>query len=217
MKRSRPYAISSRRRTKSPRLTMAQTAAVRAEINREIAKRTDYKCCDLSSTTTTLSQSGAVQDLLQNIAIGDLALNDYEGDTIFPKYIRIKLTAINASSTLFHSARIIIGQSLTEFIPPATELLQVTGTNQVCVSAPNFSFSRNHKILYDQTHTLQAQGGTSAKDVNIFISGKRLRKVQFSATTSGSITRYPLFLAAFTSDNMTDVSLRFFSRVVFAD
>ena len=170
--------------------------AVRAEINKQIARRTDYKACDRNSLIVAASQTGVVYDPLLSMAIGDLALNDYEGDTIFPSSFQVNYTLFNTDNSAVHSMRVIIGQSHMEFIPPSSELLQQNGTAQVGVMPNNLSYSRNHKIFHDKTWNLKPVGsGGSSVDHRVYISGKRMRKIQFSATTSGSVTRNGIFIA----------------------
>lgn len=217
MKRSAPYTrrtpISKRRRGPPPTMP-----AVRAEIKKQIAIRTDYKTADNISASVVTTRGGTVDNLLGLLAQGTTGINDYIGDRVFPKYLQVNYSVYNTDTLNFHSVRVIIGQTLTQSLPSPADLITNHSSENACVSLNNVTVSGNHKILHDRTYMLSAQaGGPSAYNHRCFIPGKRMVPVHFSSLASGTETRNALFIAYFTSAATSAPFIRYCSRFKFSD
>lgn len=174
---------------KRPRLTATQTAAVKQEVTRQLARKADYKQCngrDLAAVG--VPATGYMLDLYANMVRGDLAANNFEGSIMYPKSIKMRAQWEATDGT--NMIRIIIGQWFGVGIPAATDILSLPSVTsaQAPLCFRNWSRKHQYKILHDELIQLQntatfvgGLGPTTCKE--IFVPGKSLRPTEWTATT----------------------------------
>lgn len=215
-----PFTPIKKQRTMG--LNRTQQLAVTREVKKELNKRTDFKYTDVSSLTASVNSAGSVASLYANLVRGSLAFNNFDGDTVIPKYLQVKYaiqSSVPASGNVFNTMRVIIGQSKLIGTPTVANVLDSNFLNTV--NAPlalrQFDRLKGYKILYDRIHT-QNYLSNYGDVFNVFIPGKRLISTEFTSSGALSITRGDLFIIAVSDDGITDFpDIQFTSRVVFSD
>lgn len=174
---------------KRPRLTPTQTAAVKQEVTRQLARKADYKQCygrDLAAVG--VPATGYIINLYANMTRGDLAVNNFEGQLTTPRSIKIRAQweATDQSNMI----RVIVGQWFGVGIPAATDILSLPLVTSAQAPLCHRNWSRKHqfKLLHDEVFQLQntatfvgGLGPTVCKE--IFVPGKSLRPTEWSSTT----------------------------------
>jgi len=132
--------------------------------------------------------NATVVDLQQNLARGDLDLNNFTGNSIFPKWLQIRFQMRNLTTeSLSHTARVVIGQQVKgSSVPTGANLFQTTNTTGLSAISPfNNDYAEAFKILYDELIDLEFGGNVTASEAlvsrNIFIPGWKLKKIDFVA------------------------------------
>lgn len=193
------------------------------EVRKELSRKTDWRVTDLSAALQATSTNGSLYDLQANLARGDLDFNNFEGNTIFPKWLQIKWQIQTATGNVkCDSFRIVVGQQVGgASVPTAANLLQVNGTNGLsAISAFNNEYKQAFRILVDQLIDVGNYDSTAisnCKSGDIFIPGWKLRQIDFNAGSAVPI-RGGLFY--FISCNTTPVvaapNHSFYARIKFS-
>jgi len=171
---------------KKPALSMAQSQEVQRQVALQLARKADYKMCRFD-IATTVSATGTVFDLLTNLIRGDDALNNFSGQHIQPKNIKIRGQVAAVDQT--NAMRVILFQWFDDTPPLPTSILDgaLLGTAQGPRATRNWSNRPLYKILRDETYQLQNFVGTTGGlgfVASFDLFSKNMRKVFFAATTA---------------------------------
>lgn len=231
MKRTASDASLTRKTPKAKRkvvypMSPALQMQVDREVRKEIDRKTNKRIYDLvQNTPTNVTYSGSVYSLTAGIARGDLDTN-FEGNTIFPKWLQIRWRVANPPGVVVNTAdniRLIVGQQIrASTVPTAANLLQYTGVVGASLSPKNNDYSNSFKILYDQLMPLDNfQNGNASNTIsgNIFISGRKLAPIEFIAANTTPVVG-DLFIAFFGEQpaaGNNPMLQMFFSRIKFSN
>lgn len=190
---------SDKRPTKKVKLSPANQLAVTMEVKRQLARKDDYKqWSGRDIAATGIINTGYVVDMSLALARGDLAKNEFEGEKIFPKNLKVRVQweATDANNLL----RFIIVQWFGPGVPATTDILDTSAVaaTQQALCFRQWSRRHQYKILYDKLFQLQNTGGLvvglgPVHAEEIYIPGYKLRPVEFSATTT-NLQKGGLFL-----------------------
>lgn len=219
MKRSATYNNSSNKR---PKLTPAQKKEVDLQVQRSLNKKTDYKITTIRDVAAVgVPNTGYMIDLLVNLTRGDQG-NQFEGMRIFPKsfQMRYQVEATDEDNYI----RVIVFQWFDSSVPSATTILDGSfiGTLLAPLAVRSWTNKPLFKILHDDIFQLQnnpqktaGNGPLVAK--HVYISGKRMRQIEFS--TAGVTPTKGALYALFVSDSaaITHPELRTGAELIFSD
>lgn len=175
---------------KKAKLTPANQLAVTQEVKRQLARKADYKQLNGRDIAATgIINTGYVLDLQAGITRGDNSVNNFEGEKIFPKNIKIRVQW--EATDVNNLMRCIVLQWYGVGTPAVTDILNTAGVaaTQTVLCYRQWSRRNQYKILYDKMFQLQnnpnlvsALGPVHTEE--IFIPGFKLRPVEFSATAT---------------------------------
>lgn len=177
------------RPTKRPR-TLA--ASVQQEVKKELRKTTELKYCIRGESAVLLNYSGQYSSLLYNLTRGDGSYNSYDGATLFPKSVKLRMQWNFVDTT--NAVRVIILQCIKGTPPTPAELLVAAGSLRAPYSTYDRSYKKRCKILYDNFDVINSAIGPLAKEC--YIKGKKLAPVELTkngdtqAVTVGDILIY---------------------------
>lgn len=202
----RRAALDDNRPTKKAKLTPANQLAVTQEVKRQLARKADYKQWngrDLAATG--IINTGYVLDLQASLARGDDGKNNFEGDKIFPKNLKMRVQWIAQDTT--NLMRCLIVQWFGPGVPATTDILDTSAVaaSQQALCYRQWSRRSQYKILYDRMFQLQNNPNLTAglgpvHTEEIFIPGYKIRPVEFSST-SLTLQKGGLFMLTF-SDSL---------------
>lgn len=219
MKRQRDSTTRGRatkRRITAPYtpMTPAQQKAVSMEVQRQIARKEDYKQTVYSQpTSNTVSYSGAIYDLLSNLSRGDNPVNNFEGSSIQVKSIRIRGQVLGSDGT--NVIRIMVFQWKDPATPVPLGLLTQAGSLYGPFSDRLWSNKKTAKILSDTLHNVHTYEPTSLIDV--YIPGSKLARTWMSSSAATSQSNGIFMLAITDSSTSTHPQVTFLSEIVFTD
>lgn len=199
-------------------LTLAQTKAVDREVRKIINQKTDYKYTDFIQSSSSIDFSGTMFNLLQNCVRGDLGKDNFDGDTLTPKWLQVRWIVNAATAQSFNGMRIIIGQSNVNGVPTPQNILENLG-QAASVLSPRFeSRTKDYKILYDRLITVDPVTNYTMNDV-VFIPGRKLKQIQWTSTSATlALQKGCIFLLAISDDGLTDFpDLTFYSRIKYSN
>lgn len=206
---------------RSPAMSLAQTQAVRREVNRQIARKQDYKQAT-RTVATTVDWNGTVYNLLNNMARGDGSVDNFEGAHISPKTIhaRVQLAAYDATNIF----RLILFQWSDSSTPVTSGVLDpaLVGTAYAPVGYRNWTNRHVYKILVDRTIQLQntaylTGGNGNVITFDMFYKGKKLRNVYY-ASASATIQKGGLYLLCVSDSSVAQhPGITFTCETVFTD
>jgi len=210
------------KKPKASSLSQQQKLEVDREVKRTLARKTDYKFTDRIVTLTSINSSGIVLSLLNNLVRGDLGKDNFDGDNITPKWVRVRY-AVNCAQTsadTYNLIRVIIFQSRLLGTASVSGLLDTSttgGTIEAPLSQRLEERLKDYKVLYDHTHTLN-NSGNQQEFKDVFIPGNRLTQVDYTSSGTLSITRGDLAILIISDDGVTDFpDFDMVSRVKFSD
>lgn len=219
-KRKNPYGMTPA--PKRQQLSLTQQAQTRRIAQKVIAANTDYRICDsVGGASGTLDWVGQTFNLLGNLTRGDNDKDQFEGNTIFPKYLDLRYEVKSNTSSVVsisHTIRVIIGQLLEgAAVPAVTDVVENTGSVYAPLSNKNNVYSPTFNILYDQLHSIQGYSNAE-ESVRVFIPEWKLNKVKFVAAST-TVLSGGLFLFAISGDTAASTNkptLQYYSRVMFS-
>lgn len=186
----RPYATKTVQVYKKAKLTPANQAAVTQEVKRQLAAQGDFKQLqgrDLAATG--IINTGYMLDLGTSFARGDNAINNFEGEKVFPKSLRIRLQW--TANDVHNLMRCIVVQWFGPGTPAVTDILNTAGVaaTQQMLCYRQWSRHKQYKILHDSMMQLDNVVGLCGQNgpqnfLDIYISGKRIRPIEFNVNTT---------------------------------
>jgi len=226
MKRQRPSEWNAKKGGfKKPRtaaLSQEQKMEVDREVKRTIARKTDYKTTDTVVTPASVGSSGTTKSLFDNLVRGDLGKDNFDGDNITPKWVRVRYSVNTAASAAdsYNQVRVIIFQSkLLGTASPGgvLDLSATSGTVSAPLSQRLEDRLKDYKVLYDHTHCVN-NSGNQQEFADVFIKGSRLTQVDFTSTGTLSITRGDIAVLYISDDGVADnPDFNMYARVKFSD
>lgn len=169
----------------------------------------------VSSTPTFVALSNVIQATTQ--ASDELRT----GDEITPVKLRLRMQ-LSANSTATNTvARVMVVLAKSEFTPGSTApdaddlLYDVSSGPKAVISAWDGDASQNFKVLYDKAFKLDYQQNTHNHLINLSISKKNLKKLQFNAGTAEA--RYHLYLMYVSNQAVNTPSLNYQAYLRFLD
>jgi len=180
---------------------------------------TDYKYADAVETGLTIDYSGHVEDLYKNLVRGDTATNNFDGSSVYPKYLQVNYQLVSAAAAQggYNTMRVIIGQSAVPGIPTPDDILTGGGSVSAPLSVRRFQNVKNYKVLYDKLFTLNAYVNYAISE-KVFIPGKRLRPLETTTAGALSFTKGDLWMLVISDDGVTTYpQMSYYSRVMFSD
>lgn len=181
-----------------------------------------YKVTDRTLTATSIDFSGATYALLLNLVRGDLGKDNFDGDSIVPKWVDVRFSWNSAQpdTDAFNTVRTVLVQSSILGTPtPGGSVFDDTwlGTAQAPLAQRLEERIKSYKVLFDKTYNVNNDGQQQISD-HIFIPGNRLIPVEYTSTGTLSITKGSIFLFVMSDDGVTDFpDFQFVSRVKFSD
>lgn len=195
---------------------------VERKVKRALDKKTDWRITDVSVVNAALSTGGLIYDLQSNLSRGDADFNNFEGNTIFPKWLEIRWDIRNqATVAVADTFRIIVGQQIGgASIPTVANLMQVQTPGIAALSAFNNDFKQAFRILHDQVVNVDNyENGviSNVKNDKIFIPGWKIRQIDFNAGSAVPI-RGGLFYCVIANNTPVTASCThaFYGRIKFS-
>lgn len=219
MKRRRDYTTTGRatkKRITAPYtpMTPAQQKAVSMEVQRQIARKEDYKQTVLAhSTANTVSYSGQVHDLLSNLSRGDNPVNNFEGSSLQVKSIRIRGQISAADGT--QMVRLMVFQWRDPAVPVPSGLLTQAGSGFAPYSDRLWTNKKTAKILYDQLFNMDTYSPTCK--VDIYIPGTKLARTWMQQSAAIAQNNGVFLLAISDSSTVNHPIWTYLSEIVFTD
>lgn len=184
--------------------------------------KADLKYTDNSTANAAVTSSGTFYPLLANLTRGDNGINNFQGNTIYPKYIQCDWH-MNTNQN-YNSCRVMIFQWEDASAPSLSTLLANTATGLATICPPNVSAKAQLKVLYDAKvifaptasgdSTVLGQGISSG---SCYIPEKKLKPVRYSAATN-SVVDNNIFLLVISDDSVpTYPAIFWHTRVAFTD
>lgn len=219
LKRKNPYSATPVVAVKRQQLTPTQQAQTRRIAKQVVSANTDYRITDAALSSTATDWGGSVYNPLANLSRGDNDKDNFEGNTIFPKYWEVRWMAkANINNTTNHIVRVILGQLIEGATQPAiTDVLEVTGNSYAVLSSKNNVFASTFNILYDQFVPLVINATTEVAQ-KVYIPDWKLNKIKFNAGSTNVVSG-GLFIFVISDDDTTATyksSFEMYSRVMFS-
>lgn len=200
---------------KPPPLSLAQSQAVRREVDRQMARKADYKHTTTSrGTSATIDYNGNTYSLLESMTRGDGPINEFEGSKISIKSIRLRGSVVASDST--NVMRIMVLQWFDSAVPNPNAIINNTGTLLAPYGTRYWTNKKNFKVLSDQFICLSSNN-YEIKPVDIYISGKRLKDVWFSALANTVQTNNIVLMVVSDSSTLNHPYFTWASEVVYTD
>lgn len=202
-------------------LTLAQSIEVRKEVNKQLARKTDWKVAAISyifGAGIGVSNSGEVFSLFNNMTRGDGLLNNFDAASVFPKNIsgRFKWVAGDSANVV----RLIIFQWFGDIVPVPSGILDASsiGTLGAPLAMWHVENKPLRRILFDETVQLQTDAGQGLDYVQkFFVPQSRLKPVRMG-TTAPAMQDGGLYALAITdSGAVTHPALDLHVQTVFKD
>lgn len=200
--------------TKRRRLSIAQSIEVKKEVNKQLARKADYKQCSFNIVPTSVSTTGSSYNLFQNMTRGDAATNEYEGSTTQVKNIRVRGQVARADST--QAMRLLIVQMLDTTSPTASTILPAATTVVAPYSRRNWVNRTTYKILRDMLINLCTDQESETFD--IYIPGFKIRKQWWNDSVANVPTTGGIYLICVSdSSAIAHPTLVFESEIIYSD
>lgn len=212
-----------RKSSTQPSLTPSQSAEVKRQVDRVLAKQKDYKICTSEVSSTNVDFSGTVYNLLTNMSRGDNARNNYEGSHIQIKNIHVRGQV--ACADLSNVVRIIIFQWMDDTSPLVTSVLDNTGiigTVNAPYASRNWSNRPLFRIFRDEMIQLQANtnitgGNGPVRIIDYFIKSNKLMRTYYAAT-SNVIQKGGIWMIVVSDSGAApDPDIIFTSEIIYTD
>lgn len=200
---------------RAPALTLAQSQAVRREVNKQMSRKADYKQTIQAHSTFDVSYSGWVQDILGNLTRGDSPLNQYNGSSIQVKSIRIRGTMARGDTS--NVIRLVVFQWFDSGVPVPSGVLNDNASIAAPYGSRYWTNKKSLKILRDVT--LYAEAGVSdQRPFDIYIPGTKIRPTWFPTATDTPAQRNGLMILAVSdSSTVTHPNLTYRIETVYTD
>lgn len=195
-------------------LSPAQQKAVTIQVNKQLARKAEYKHCLASrAIATTVDYSGTVYNLLENLTRGDSSVNQFDGSSINARSIRIRGAMYPADST--NLMRIMVFQWRDSGIPVPSGLINNTGTIAAPFGSRFWTNKKNIKVLVDQLHHVDTYH--PVQPIDIFIPGFKLRQTWFQSATDQAQNNGLFMLAVSDSSTVSHPAFTWVSEIVYTD
>lgn len=173
---------------KAPRRTNTNTIA--KEVSKQLAKKDDYhQLQGRDIAATGIINTGYMLDLGTTFARGDNAINDFAGEKVFPKSLKIRLQW--AATDTFNLMRVVIFQWFGPLVPAVTDILNTAGVaaTQQALCYRQWSRHNQYKILHDSMHQLNNSSGFCGGvgpnlPLEVYVPGSKLQPIEFNVTTT---------------------------------
>lgn len=172
-------------------LQTAECAAViDAETARAVEKLKPYRMFPLASADFPIENDGYIRNLLQGIAVGNVH-NQFEGDTILPKWIKVNYTVTWDNSSIAVGDCIkftfVVFQCLggPDLMPNPAALWQAVGSVTSGGTEPlkdiNWNLRTSINVLFHRPVTLSGPTQkNSFESREVFIKGEQLKPVRMT-------------------------------------
>lgn len=196
----------------------------RQEAKKVVNQETETKNFYSRQNDFGVNYNGAVFPLLLNPITGNwlvqgVGKDQYVGDTITPSglWVDYGITALNATANSFNYHRVMLVQVMGGGTPSPTNVLQSVGNYLTPQSFVDANYAETFRVLYDKKHVTIPNEQPVATN-RFYISGKRLRKINFLAATASSTTANNIFIVAYSDSFSTTTNyLRYQARLAFKD
>jgi len=214
------YVAGSRSAKKRPRRSPPTVASV---VKREVKKTKETKYTDRGVHNQAASNAGSVLSLINSLARGDDAFNNFDGNTVYPTGISFRW-GCNTNQT-YNYVRFLVFQWLENTTPAMSDILQDTTTGIACLCPPHVNNIGRMNVLFDKVVTISpsAAGSSSTvlgdgiKNGQVYIPGSRFRPIKYRIGSSDIITGN-IFVLVVSDDGLaTFPGFSFYSRLSFTD
>lgn len=197
-----------------PPLTPAQSQAVRREVKKEIARKTDWKVTHTQVSSATIDWSGTVKNLLDNMSRGTGPQDEFIASTIRIKYVRIRGQVGIADQ--HNSVRVMTFQWNDSGTPVVTGLINNSGTALAPWGTIYWTNKPNIKVLRDEVLAGDLNNETFA-NFDYFIPGKKIKTV-FWATASAAVQQGGLFTMVISDSSVANhPTIKYTVEIVYSD
>lgn len=217
MPRTRKFTQKSKRQPLGKR----QAKAVRALAKKEINKSAEWKYHG-NLVTAAVTNVGAVTAVMGNgpgITPGT-AQSQRIGNEITLSSISFRYQMLfNTLGNQTQHLRVMLIQMHTDSVPTLGSVIDLAGpyvASTQSVNKPYNTEDRDHKVLYDRTHTLRRNYATEAPESKYFIKKVKVprRRIEFTTNTTGHNF---LYLIYFSDSGSNGPSLDWASRINYMD
>lgn len=198
-----------------PQLSLAQSVAVRREVNKQLARKADYKqTLNTRSTSATIDYNGTTYSLLENLTRGTNPVNNFEGSKIQVRSIRIRGMCYIADA--YNAFRVMVLQWFDSGSPVPSGIINNTATISAPYGSRYWTNKKNIKVLSDNLFVLDAVQ-QSGHIIDLYIPGNKIRPTWFQTTTDTAQSGGIFMLVVSDSSTATHPFFTWVSEVVFTD
>ena len=148
------------------------------QIARVIKARSDKRQCTYNGNGA-VSNSGTIISMLPRLTKGDGALNQYSGEFIDWRWLRLRVINRVAAADSVDSIRTILFQWDDSVAPTVGNVIDISGGVEPIVAPKRWGNRRICKILSDQTVTVVSGADNDNVVTKVFIKGSKVRKSWF--------------------------------------
>lgn len=214
------YISGSRSAKKRIRRAPPTVASV---VKREVNRTKETKYTDRAVWNAAATNAGSVLSLINSLARGDDAFNNFDGNTVYPTGIMFKWGAVTNQE--YNHVRFLVFQWLENTIPGISDLLQDTSTGTATYSAVHVNNRGRMNVLYDKRVIIAPTACTSTGVVigaghatgQYYISGSKLRPIKYRIGSSDIISGNVFCLVISDDGAVTYPGYNFYSRLSFTD
>lgn len=178
MKRQRSSSFSNAPR-KRARLSAAQTRLV----TNAIKARSDKRQVTYNGNTA-IGTTGNLVNLMSNMTRGDQAKNNFAGEFIDWRYIRLRTMYRVAAADSVDTIRTILFQWDDSVPPVIGNVLDLANGVEPVLAPKNWGTRRICRILIDETQTVVSTASNDHVTTHNFVPARRLSKTWFGTSPS---------------------------------
>lgn len=199
---------------KVTRPSVSQSAVVRREVAKQMAKGADYKHTIMGRTlSNTVSYSGTVFDAFQNLSRGDDPVNQFSGSSLQVKSIRVRGQCFLADST--NAFRFIVFQWRDSGTPAPTGILNDGSTTNAPFGTRFWANKKNIKVLSDNLYNLNTQNNSQV--IDLYVPGTKCARTWFQTSSPTPQNNGIFILMISDSSTVTHPICAFTCETVFTD
>jgi len=176
MNKRRASSSQTGRPAKRSKLNPSQ----KSEIVRLIKSRSDKRQCNYNGNGG-VSNSGTIISMLQRMAKGDGAVNNYSGEYVDWQWLRLRVINRVAAADGVDSIRTILFQWDDSVTPTVGNVIDLSNGVEPIVAPYRWGNRRICRVLSDQTVTCVTGQDSDNIVTKVFIPGARVRKSWFGA------------------------------------
>jgi hypothetical protein len=164
-----------------------ENALTRKEVRRQINSALRAKIEEKNTLlvgNTSVSRSGTIVPVTQNLIRGDASTDQCNGTLVFPTYYRFSGNAY--SDQTYSVLRVLVFRWRDLTTPAPAQVLAITGTEQAPHFPINWVLHRKIKVLHDEVVALKPRAGTGSYDNQLIKFEFKMENIAIQLPTTGS-------------------------------